>query len=326
MFKPSFTAGLTRRLLAALVCLSAGCANPGQDPAKPVENTQAPSAAGSATADTALATYNLRELSRLLESLSEGVERDYLAGMLAVRSGRFEAGIEQLTRALPSLRQSAPKRAAVGLEALGTAYRAANRHADAARVYSELTDHFASQFEHFPDDDAGLALIMRDAPAQQIAWHGRVRLKSIPNPIGTRDVVLTANSVRERWLIDTGANQNVVTRGFLRRLGLTPLPGVAAVGSGLTGLESSIQVAILPTLALGSAILTNVPLLVIDDKNLRIGPAGEAYQIHAVLWVSDVPRTWNNHVDSQRRVYRRGHWRAVGGEHAVVHAGVDAGR
>ena len=173
MFRPSFTAGLTRRLLAALVCLSAGCADPGQGPAKPAENTQASSATSSATADTALATYDLRELSRLIESLSEGVERDYFAGMLAVRSGRFEAGIEQLTRALPPLRQSAPKRAAVALEALGTAYRATNRHADAARVYRELTDRFASQLEHFPDDDAGLALIMRDAPPSRSPGTGR---------------------------------------------------------------------------------------------------------------------------------------------------------
>ena len=202
---------------------------------------------------------------------------------MAVRSGRFEAGVDQLTRALPTLRQSAPKRAAVALEALGTAYRATDRHTDAARVYRELADRFASQLEHFPDDDAGLALMMRDAPAQQITWHGEVRLKSIPNPIGTRDAVLTANSVRERWLIDTGANQNVVTRGFLKRLGLTTLPGAAPVRSGITGLESSIQVAILPTLALGGATLTQVPLLVIDDRNLRIGPAGMGHQIHAIL-------------------------------------------
>jgi predicted aspartyl protease len=274
--------GRSALLLSALVCLSAGCAGPGQRPAK-AENPQSSSAASSAAADTALATYDLRELSRLIESLSEGAERDYVAGMLAVRSGRFEAGSDQLTRALPLLRESAPKRAAVALEALGTAYRATNRHTDAARVYRELADRFASQLEHFPEDDAGLALIMRDAPAQQIAWHGQVRLKSIPNAIGTRNVVLTANGLRERWLIDTGANQNVVTRGFLKRLGLTTLPGTAPVRSGLTGLESSIQAAILPTLALGGATLTDVPLLVIDDKNLRIGPDGRAYQIHAVL-------------------------------------------
>ena len=275
--------GRSRRLLlSALVCLSAACAGSGQGPSKP-ENPQASSAASRAAADTALATYDLRELSRLIGSLSEGVDRDYFAGMLAVRSGRFEAGANQLTRALPPLRESAPERAAVALEALGTAYRATNRHADAARAYRELADRFASQLEHFPDDDAGLALIMRDAPAQQIAWHGPVRLKSIPNPIGTRDAVLTVNGVRERWLIDTGANQNVVTRSFLKRLGLTTLPGTAPVRSGLTGLESSIQAAILPTLALGGATLTNVPLLVIDDKNLRIGPDDKAYQIHALL-------------------------------------------
>ena len=275
--------GLTRRLLPALVCLAAGCAGSGQQPAKPAENVQPSSAAKIAEADTALATYDLHELSRIVESLSEGLDRDYFAGMLAVRSGRFDAGIDQLTRVLPALRELAPKRAAVALEALGTAYRATNAHTEAARAYRELADRFASQIEHFPDDDAGLAQIMRDAPAQQIGWHGQVRLKSIPNPIGTRDAMLTVNGVRERWLLDTGANQNVVTRAFLKRLSLTTLPGEAPVRSGVTGLESPIQVAILPTLTLGGATLSNVPLLVIDDKNLRIGPVGEGYQIHAIL-------------------------------------------
>lgn len=280
MFRPRFAPRLTQGLLPVLLCLAAGCAGPVQEPAKPAENAQA---ASSTAADTALATYNLRELSRLIEPLNEGAERDYFAGMLAVRSGHFEIGIDQLTRALPTLRESARKRAAVALEALGTAYRATNSHADAARVYAELADRFASELEDFPDADAGLAQIMRDAPAQQIAWRGSVRLKSIPNPIGTRDVMLTVNGVRERWLADTGANQNVVTRGFLKRLGLTTLPGTAPVHSGLTGLASPIQVAILPTLALDGATLTHVPLLVIDDKNLRVGPAGGGYQIHAML-------------------------------------------
>jgi hypothetical protein len=90
MFRPKFAPGLTRRWLPALVCLTAACAGPGQKPAKPAENAQASSTAISTAADTALATYNLRELSRLIEPLSEGAERDYFAGMLAVRSGRFE--------------------------------------------------------------------------------------------------------------------------------------------------------------------------------------------------------------------------------------------
>ena len=54
---------------------------------------------------------------------------------------------------------------------------------------------------------------------------------------------------------------------------------MAPLRSGITGLESSIQ--ILPTLV-GGASLTNVPLLVIDDRNLRIGPVGSAYQ-NAIL-------------------------------------------
>src|SRR5207344_219914 len=62
-----------------------------------------------------------------------------------------------------------------------------------------------------------------------------------------------------------------------------PLPGVAPVGSGVTGRQSSVRAAVLPTMHVGGAALTNVVLLVIDDENLRIGSGPDAYQIDAIL-------------------------------------------
>ena len=94
---------------------------------------------------------------------------------------------------------------------------------------------------------------------------------------------LTVNGVREPWLLDTGANQTVVTQSFAKRLGLTPLPGAAPVGSGLTGRESSVQAALLPVLNVGGATFSNVAVVIIDDANLRIGSGPDAYQIDAIL-------------------------------------------
>jgi hypothetical protein len=110
-----------------------------------------------------------------------------------------------------------------------------------------------------------------------------VRLKTSYNPIGSRVAELVLNGVRTPWLLDTGANQSVVTRTFAERLGVTPLPGVAAVGSGLTGRQSAVRVAVLPTMQVGGATLTNVVLLVIDDEMLRISSGPHAYQIDAIL-------------------------------------------
>ncbi len=236
-----------------------------------------------ATADAELRDYQLHALEASVQKMPDGPERDYFSGMLASRSGQFDDAIERLNRALPRLRQSEPKRAAMALEAMATAYRANNLYGDAARAYADLSDNFSGQLDHFPADDAALARILSGSPPQTIAWQGPVQLKTSRNPIGSRVAELTVNGVRELWLLDTGANQTVVTQSFAKRLGLTPLPGEAPVGSGLTGLTSSVQAAVLPALNLGGATFSNVAIVIIDDANLRIGSGPDAYQINAIL-------------------------------------------
>lgn len=245
--------------------------------------TEHVSEAAAASADADLQAYQLRSLETRIQSMPDGPGRDYFSGMLAARSGRFGEAVTLLSRALPHLRDSAPKRAATALEAIATSYRADDQYAHAARAYVDLAEHFAGQLEHEPADDAALAEILKEAPAQTIAWQGPVDLTTVNNPIGSRDAELVVNGVRARWLLDTGANQSVVTRSFLKRLGVTPLPGVAPVGSGVTGRQSSMQVALLPTMQVGGATLTNVVLLVLDDANLHIGQVPGGYQIDAIL-------------------------------------------
>jgi predicted aspartyl protease len=259
-------------VLIVTVCVA--CAPPGAQSVNPATATMA---------DIDLRHYQLRALETRIQSMPEGPERDYFSGMLAARFGRFGDAIAQIDRALPHLRESAPKRAAMALEAIATAYRAGNQYGDAARAYTELSDRFASQLDHFPADDAALARILNGTPPQTISWHGPVKLKTSKNPIGSRVAELVVNGVRGPWLLDTGANQSLVSRTFADRLGVTLLPGVAAVGSGLTGRQSSLRVAVLPTMHVGGATLTNVVLLVLDDENLRIGSGPDAYQINALL-------------------------------------------
>jgi predicted aspartyl protease len=238
---------------------------------------------GAAMADSDLQDYQLQDLEARIQEMPDGPDRDYFSGMLAARSGRFDDAIAQLNRALPRLRESAPKRAAMALEAIGTAYRADNQYGDAARTYAELSDHFANQLDHFPASDAALARILRGTHPQTISWHGPVRLKTSKNLVGTRVAELVVNGVRGPWLLDTGANQSVVSRTFAERLGVMPLQGVASGGSGVTGRQSSVRAAVLPTMQVGGATLTNVVLVVIDDANLRLGNGPDAYQIDAIL-------------------------------------------
>jgi predicted aspartyl protease len=261
-------------VLIALMCVT--CATP----APPGAENVSPAAA--MTADADLQNYQLRELKTHIQSMPQGPERDYFNGMLAARSGRFGDAIAQLNRALPHLRESAPKRAAMALEAIATAYRADNQYGDAARAYTELS-RLADQLDRFPADDAALARILSATPPQSISWNGPVKLKTSKNPIGLRVAELVVNGAQGLWLLDTGANQSVVSRTFAQRLGVTPLQGVASVGSGVTGRKSSLRAAMLPTMQVGGAALTNVVLLVLDDENLRMGTGPDAYQIDAIL-------------------------------------------
>jgi len=115
-----------RFVLIASACVA--CAPPAPPGAQTV------SAATATMADTDLRDYQLRALETRIQGMPDGPERDYFSGMLAARSGRFGDAIAQINRALPHLRESAPKRAAMALEAVATAYRANNHYGDAVRA------------------------------------------------------------------------------------------------------------------------------------------------------------------------------------------------
>jgi predicted aspartyl protease len=173
------------------------------------------------------------------------------------------------------------------LEALADDYNKSFRYGDAARSYDDLLAHFANQMSgpqlQGTKDDAGVAHLLRGAPAQTIAWQGPTRLKTGRNPIGSVVTDLTVNGVRGPWLLDTGANVSVVSRSFARRIGVKPLPGFGQTMAGITGIENPLQAAVLPTLQMGGATLHNVVVLILDDANLKISMGKQAYQINAIV-------------------------------------------
>jgi hypothetical protein len=234
--------------------------------------------------DVAVREFRLAELEAGVQSLQAGPERDYFAGVLANRSGHVDDSIRLLNLALPSIRQSRPKRAAIALAALADDYAKGFRYSDAARAYDDLLAHFGGQLDNGGTrDDSDLVHLLREVPPQTISWQGPVRLKTKRNSIGSLVAELTVNGIRERWLLDTGANQSVVSRSLARRLGLKPLAGFAQTGSGITGIGNTLQVSVLPTLEVGGATLKNVVVLILEDANLRVGSGRGAYQINAIL-------------------------------------------
>jgi predicted aspartyl protease len=233
--------------------------------------------------DDEVKAFQLRLLAARLQTIPAGVLHDYVAGILATRSGRAEDAIDLLTHVLPELRHSQPERAAHALEALADAYMMVYRYREAADAYDEVKDHFAGRLQNDVTDDAALARILAHAPPQTVAWNGLLRLPTSKNAIGSLVSTLEANGVHEEWLLDTGANQSVVSRSFAARLGLATLAGSASTGSGITGRKSTLQAAILPDLQLGGATIRSTAVIVLDDQNLRVGSPTQPYQIHAIL-------------------------------------------
>ena len=180
--------------------------------------------------DAEVQSYELEALDSRLKTIPTGVEHDYAAGILAARSARADEAVGLLTRTLPGLRQAHPARAAHALEALADSYMLLYRYREAADAYRDLKDHFPGVLQNDVTDDAALAQILAGAQPQTIDWSGSLRLPTTRNPIGSLVSTLEAGGVREDWLLDTGANQSVVSRSFAKRLGLELLVGSASVG------------------------------------------------------------------------------------------------
>ena len=252
--------------------------------------------------DDEVREFRLEELEATLRTMPSGPERDYFEGVLANRTGHVDESIRLLSGALPSIRATHRERAAVALETLADDYNKSFRYADAARTYEDLLTHFADQLDseqmQGTKDDAGISHLLREAAAQSITWQGPTRLKTERDPIGSLVTELTVNGVREKWLLDTGANLSVVSRSFAKRLGLEPLPGFGQTMSGLTGIENPLQVAIVPVLQMGGATLRNVVVLILDDTNLNIKPPNHSYQINGIIgypvFVSHNPQASTN--------------------------------
>jgi len=261
----------------AVIALLSGCSTNG--PPNPIAGR----VSDNDDPDADVRDFRIGALTAKVRLMPAGIEQDYFSGILASRSGRTEESLFLLKRALPELRKTQPQRAAIALKAVAEAYSASYRYREAAQAYDDLEQHFDENLRRDVGSDAALARLVRDVSPQTVDWAGPVRLPTSRNRIDSLGSAITIDGVSEQWLLDTGANQSLVSRSYARRLGLVPLNGVASVGSGITGLSSSLQAAVIPRLALGGATVRNVIVLILDDENLRIGSGSEAYQIHAVL-------------------------------------------
>lgn len=233
--------------------------------------------------DTEVKDFRLDELKIQIKAMHAGPERDFFAGVLANRTGHTKDSIRLLNNSLPGIRKTQPARTAIALEALADDYTKSFRYRDAARTYDDLLMNFPGRLDNDPKDDSAIVHLLKGAPPQTISWQGPVQLKTEHNAIGSLNTELTVNGVKGEWLLDTGASMSVVSKSFAQRLGLNPLPGTAQTGSGITGIQNQLQVALLPAVQMGGATFRNVVVMILDDANLKIEMGDHAYQINAII-------------------------------------------
>jgi predicted aspartyl protease len=259
--------------VAMLTCVSIPAA--AADPSDPV-----------ALAEAALDAWRMEEVNALLASLPNTVEGDYVRGIAANRSNDIAASTRALQRALPGLESKHSAKAVEALLTLSDDYQKTMSYAEQAKTLRLAIGRYADQMK--PDVLTGartvleLATALSNSPPQTVSFAGESELPIRRNPLGTLDVEAIANGVSATWMLDSGANYSVVSASFAKRLHLDIIGKISGIGS-VTGIKVDGQLAIVKDLALGSATLHNVVVLVLSDEHLHIKLSKVEYQISAVL-------------------------------------------
>ncbi len=240
--------------------------------------------------DVAKADLSIETLRSKVKSSLSRPEHDFWSGIIATRMGRDDEAIELFTQALPSLKHTHPEDAALALRLLADTYDRQGLFARSTTVYDELehsglTKTLPEVYRAGVKDDAELARVLSESPPETLTRTGPVRfLTSRNNPLGLITTKLSVNGVESDWVLDTGANQSVISHTLATKLHLEMLPGIAHTAGGVTGIENQIHVAVLPELPIGAATAWNVPLLVLDDTNLTISIGkDEPYRISGII-------------------------------------------
>jgi len=231
--------------------------------------------ATAATPDDCLRAGRLTDLTLQIAAMPDGVTRDYFAGVVASRAARPDEGAARLSQALPALRLTRGPRLAEALYDLTYDDVLLGRYAGAAQAEAELNapDLLATLDpvrRQDALDDAGIWRLLAGTPPMHVAVDGPTRAPLRRTLLGIDAVPVEAGGITADWIIDSGANLSVLTVSMAQRLGVAPFPETLHDRSGSTGLENTIRVGVVPRLRIGTAVVTDVPVLIFDDQALAI--------------------------------------------------------
>ena len=236
--------------------------------------------------DADAANLHYDDLALDLAATPPGPEHDLFAGVLADRTNHLDDAIHLLTP-LASDTTLSPTRLALVLGSLADANLKLYRYAQASALYTRLLTEAPAGLSPTllkdDQDDADTIKLVLAAPPQTIDINTPIDIPTRSDHLKSITADLTAHNITAPWILDTGANFSVVSESFAHQLGLTLSTGTAHT-QGATGAENPLHTAILDTLAIGTATIHNVVLLVLPDANLTIVTGKKkSYVIPAIL-------------------------------------------
>ena len=196
----------------------------------------------------------------VLDSQS-GRARNGLARSLATRN-RYDEALDWAEAAI----EVSPDRAAFH-HTLGFIYKLMHRFPEAADAYEHYVDLLAphnanTEKANWARAEARFLRSFGDRPAIQIADPGRVH--TIPFRV-VRDKVIVRGRVNGRqamdFVMDTGAEQTVLSQRVARRVGVQPVTNTLSAGVGEIGFRG-LQAGRIELLQIGTLEITNLPALI----------------------------------------------------------------
>jgi tetratricopeptide (TPR) repeat protein len=197
-----------------------------------------------------------------------------LARSLAARSRLDEA----MSEAQAALRLS-PRDLEIH-HTVGTIYERMHRYEEAANAYSNYVNLLPNKDHSEKADWSRAEIRFLRSFGQRVPFDtdpgAADRLYTVDFRLVNEKVVVRAkvnDSSAQDFVVDTGSENTVITRGTAQRLGITPVTYTLSAGVGRVGLRG-LQLARMDSLEIGSLKLRNVPCL-IKNPPLRDIPVKE---------------------------------------------------
>jgi predicted aspartyl protease len=194
----------------------------------------------------------------------------YFRGVMANRINHVQESLQLLKPLVATLLATSPVRAELALCTLADDYAKSFRYASAASFYARA-NRVAEQQQKASECGAGREAsrwgCLSKAPVQTVTTAGAFTVRGKRDALGLFQVPITSGTYTGSWIVDTGASLSVVSHSVANKLGLeTSTRSQTAEGEG--GLSVSVHTAVIPLVRLGTALLWNVAVLVVEDKDL----------------------------------------------------------